>query len=245
MSYLCTNCVSEAILVLLSVSCFIQLFRFSVSPWIAFSGQRAQYIQNVTVISALVRNTWYLILALERIIIRYHIIRRRYCYCQFCSARARASPIVFAALKRLNLQFGFVFLLQFVGYCSCPWALPASCTFGKHGMDSIIEQIGVNIGIDVRRSFLTVPDRKFIVSNMELVSCETDNAHMKITNAEMANTVVQAELLENWNVTAILCGDGESHLPSESFFGACLLDGAIFSFWIFFWDSLVISWAPK
>ncbi len=103
MSYLCTNCVGKANLVLLSVTFFIQLFCLSVSTRIAFSRSRAQYIQTSTVVSALVRTTWYFILTLERINIRYYPIRRRYSDCLYCSSLARASPALFAALKRLTL----------------------------------------------------------------------------------------------------------------------------------------------
>ncbi len=98
-------------------------------------------------------------------------------------------------------------------------------------MDSIIEQIVANMGIDVRGSFLTVLDRKFIVSNLNPVPRETDNAPMKITNAEVADRVYPADLVVNWNVASILCGDSESRLSSESYFGSSSLDGAIPGFW--------------
>ena len=67
--------------------------------------------------------------------------------------------------------------------------------------------------------FFTVPGRNLIVSHLEPVPCETDNTGMKFNN-----TVAQAELAENWNVSAIICGDGESRLPSGSYFGSTSSD---------------------
>ncbi len=112
-------------------------------------------------------------------------------------------------------------------------------------MDSTIEQIVAYMGIDMRVSFRTVPDRKLIVSNLKSVPCDTDNTLMKISSAGVANTVARAELAENWNVAAIPCGDSESRISSESCFGSSSLDGAISDFRLFVWDSLAITWAAR
>ena len=50
---------------------------------------------------------------------------------------------------------------------------------------------------------------------------------MQVNKAEIANAV---EFAENWNVSAIIFGDGESRLPSESYFGSTSSDGAIYGF---------------
>ncbi len=204
-----------------------------------------QDILTSIVISALVRIIWYSISTFEHIVIRYYLIRRR---------TLTADPVLHTLdrllfcprrLSAQTFQIGFVFLLPFVGYCSCPWALPSSCIFGKHGIDSIMEQIVANMGIDVRGSVLIVPNRKLVVSNLKPVLCEKDNAPMKITNAEVANTVAHADLAVSWKVASILCGNGEWRLSSESYFGSSSLDGAISGFWPLAWDSLSFTWARK
>ena len=97
-------------------------------------------------------------------------------------------------------------------------------------MNSIIEKIAASEGVDVHRRSLDGPDRKFIVSNLKPVPCETDNAPMEITDTEVAFTAAQAEPNENWNVAAILCGDGEFYISSGAYFCSGSLDGSVSGF---------------
>ncbi len=72
----------------------------------------------------------------------------------FCKRSSALSFLIFS-----------VFVPTFVGYCSCPWVFPNSHTSQDHVMDSVIEQLVANMGIDVRGIFLNPVERKSILWN--------------------------------------------------------------------------------
>ncbi len=53
-----------------------------------------------------------------------------------------------------------------------------------------------------------------------------------------------ADSAENWNVPAILRGDGEFHLSCDFYFGSNSLDGTVSGFWPIICESLSVTWAP-
>lgn len=112
-------------------------------------------------------------------------------------------------------------------------------------MDSIIEQLVANMGIDVRGSFLTSAEQSETLSRLSLTPYEADCAPVSIQNAETRDQTAQAEYSDNWNVGAILCGDGEFHLSRKTYFGSSSIDGSVSGFWPLIWDSLNMTWAPK
>ena len=73
----------------------------------------------------------------------------------------------------------------------------------------------------------------------------TDTLPITIQRARTSSTLATAELTDNWNVTAILCGDAEFHLTCGSFFGSSSLDGVVSGFWSLIWDSLNITGSQK
>ncbi len=101
------------------------------------------------------------------------------------------------------------------------------------------------MGVDVRGSFLAVPDRKSIVSNLLPVPSEFRNLPVSTTKHGVLNTAVRAETNDKWNVAAVLCVDGEFDLSSKSNYGTSTFDGAASGSWPLVWDSLNIAWAPK
>ncbi len=104
-------------------------------------------------------------------------------------------------------------------------------------MDSVIEQLAANLGIDERGCFLTPVNFKSILSNLKPSLCEADSS--------VPATDAQAESTENWNDASVLCGDGEFHLSSDSYFESSSLDGSVSGFWPLIWESLRITWALK
>ena len=109
-------------------------------------------------------------------------------------------------------------------------------------MDPIIERIISDMEVDVRGSFLHPSERTSILSNMKPVLCELDGAPVSVYSSDANNAPAQAEIAENWNVAAILCGDNEFHLYCSSFFSSSSLDGTVPGFWPILWDSLIMSW---
>ena len=65
------------------------------------------------------------------------------------------------------------------------------------------------------------------MSNLKHVPGEMEYAPLKITNANVVDTVGEAELAENEDVAAILYGDGEYRLSAESHFGSRSLGSAV------------------
>ncbi len=112
-------------------------------------------------------------------------------------------------------------------------------------MDVIIEALVANMGLDVRGRFLPATERNSKLSCLEPIPCGTATMPITVQRASTSSTPVPAELTDNWNVAALLCGDGEFHLTSGSFFGSNSLDGAVSGFWPLIWDSRNITWAPK
>ena len=118
-------------------------------------------------------------------------------------------------------------------------------------MDPTTERIVANMGIDVRRSFLPLTERHSNVSDLRPIRSDTDCTTSFIHHANVPDIYAKAELSaqteteENFNVAAILFGDGEFHLGRESYFGSSSLDGTVSGFWLLNWDSLDITWAPK
>ena len=82
-------------------------------------------------------------------------------------------------------------------------------------MDPTIEQIVGSMGVDFRRSFLAVPDRKSIVSNLQPAPSGFGNLPVSTAKLGVLDTTAQAEANDKWNVAAILCGDGEFRLSSK------------------------------
>ncbi len=80
---------------------------------------------------------------------------------------------------------------------------------------------------------------------MKLVLCELDGAPVSVYSSDANNAPAQAEIADDWNVAAILCGDDEFHLSRGSIFGSSSLDGTVSAFLPILWDSLTISWVPK
>ncbi len=136
-------------------------------------------------------------------------------------------------------------MLQFVGYCSCPLPLHSSQTFREQGIDPIMEQFVARKGVDVRGSFLAVPDRKSIVSNLQPVPSVFGNLTVSTAKLGVLDTAAQAETYDKLNVAAVLCGDGKFLLSSKSYFDSSSLDGAVSCFWPLDCDSINITWAPK
>ena len=112
-------------------------------------------------------------------------------------------------------------------------------------MDPTMEQIVASMGIDVRGSFLAVPDRMSIVSNLKPVTSESAKLHMSFAKVGVLGTAAHADTSEKWSVATILCGDGEFQLSSKSYYGPSSLDGSVSGFWTLVWDSLNTTWALK
>ncbi len=101
------------------------------------------------------------------------------------------------------------------------------------------------MGIDTGGSFNRATERKYILSNLNTVLSETSCIPISVHSADVSEVHAQTEGSDNWNLSAILCGDGEFHLSHGSYFGSSSLDGAVSGFWSLIWNSLNISWAPK
>ncbi len=103
-------------------------------------------------------------------------------------------------------------------------------------MESMIE-LASNIGVEVQGSFLNPADKTLTLSRLQpLPSNRQDTAPV---------VIAREESIDNWNVAAILRGDGEFHFSSESYFCSSSLDGVVSGFWPLLWDSLNISWVPN
>ncbi len=142
-------------------------------------------------------------------------------------------------------EYWLLFVHRSGGYCSCPRSMPSSRTSRAHDMDPTMEQIVASMGIDVSESFLAVPDRRSIVSNLKPVTSESAKLHMSFAKVGVLETAAHAGTSEKWNVATILCGDGEFQLSSKLFFGSSSLDGSVSGFWPLVRDSLNTTWAPK
>ncbi len=81
--------------------------------------------------------------------------------------------------------------------------------------------------------------------NLKSVRCKPNCQTISVSSSNVPNTHAQAESADNWNVPAILIGDGESHLFSDSYFYSGSLDGANSDFWPLVWGSPKITWSQK
>ncbi len=118
-------------------------------------------------------------------------------------------------------------------------------------MDPIIEQIVANMTIHLRGSFRSLTECNSKLSGLKPIPCYTNCTPVSIQHMNFPGTSAQATLTPqaetegNWNVAVILCGEGEFHLPRESYFGSSSLGGTVSGFWHLIWDSVRMAWAPK
>ena len=91
--------------------------------------------------------------------------------------------------------------MRFVEYFSFLQALAYSLTFHYLVMESMIDQLASSICVHVRGSFLNPTDKTLTLSQLQPLPSERQDTAPVLT--------AQAESSENWNVAAILRGDGE------------------------------------
>ncbi len=142
---------------------------------------------------------------------------------------------VFVALKRY--KYVVVPILCFLRILQLAPPLFSSFANQFRDMDPIIEQFLADYGMNPHASFATTYDRKQTLLKLNPSPCTVIESALTAT--------AQADPNDNWNVSAILCGDGEFHLSLQSYFGSSSLDGVASGFWPLIWDSLNISWALK
>ncbi len=123
--------------------------------------------------------------------------------------------------------------------------MSSSFTLLSRGMGPIIEQIVASMTIYTHGSFNRATERKSMLSNLKPLPSEINNVLFSVNSPDDSRVSAPADANDNWNVAAILGGDGEFHISKGSYFGSCSLDGAVSGFWPLVWDSLTISVAPK
>ncbi len=82
----------------------------------------------------------------------------------------------------------------------------------------------------MRGSFLTVQDRKPIVSNLNPVPYETDEELISIIKVKFLVLPTKRSLRSVGTFPQSFCSDCESCIPSEFYFGSSSLDGALSGF---------------
>ncbi len=89
-------------------------------------------------------------------------------------------------------------------------------------MDSIIDRMAADYAVNTWGSVSNHIERRQTVSKLNPRPCAMTE--------DVSVATAQAGSAENWNVAAILRGDGEFHLSCNSYFGSSSLDGAVSGF---------------